>query len=158
MSLREKLEKEQRDLKEAETNAEQNVPVALSAVQVVLRDVVGFLENLGPDVAVIKHGQKKLQHPSNAWKATPFPTMEIRLRERTISIVPIGPVTRNAFRIDINCAGSPAAYSLLWSGSGSSINDWSIVPHSPQGQLDIRNVKHVSPEWLDEAFEKLVGF
>ena len=158
MGLKEKLEKEQRDLKEAEKNAEQNVPVALGAVQEVLRAVAGFLENLGPGVAVIRHGEKKLQHPSNAWKAASFPTMEIRLRERAISIVPIGPVTRNAFRIDITCAGSPSAYSLLWSGSGSSVNDWSIVPHSPQGQLDLRNVKHVSPEWLDQAFEKLVGF
>lgn len=154
MSLKEKLEKEERELKEAEENATATVPIALGAVQVVLRTVRDFLADLP---AEIKDGKARLQQPLKAWNAVPFPNMTIGLRKRTVSILPIGPVIGYPFRIDLKSQG--AAYSMLWDGMGSSINNWSIVPQAPRGDhLNLRKSKHVSKGSLDEAFQKLVGF
>jgi hypothetical protein len=153
VGLKEKLEKEVHDLNAAEEYADAQLPIALGAVQVVFREIRNFLAALP---AEISDDKVTLEHPLKAWKAFPFPTMRIKLRNRTVSIIPAGPVMSGAFRIDLKCAN--VAYALLWKGPGASINEWSIVRESPDGQLKREERKQVNEESLDEAFQSLVGF
>ena len=87
----------------------------------------------------------------------PFPTMEVRLEKKTVSILPFGPAVGCSFRIDLKCPPTRAAYTLIWNGKGSSINDWTIVPRTPGSRFDPKKAKYVNKESLDEAFQKLFG-
>jgi hypothetical protein len=153
MSLKEKLEKEEQDEKDSERIASNQVPIALGAVQVVFRAVQDFLADLPAQITVGKTTLKQQQ--LKAWSSVPFPTLHITLRKQTISVAPVGPGIGVPFRIDL--ISQQAMYSLIWNGQGNSINHWSIVPHIEFGKLDLKASKPVSKEWLDDAFQKLVG-
>jgi hypothetical protein len=160
MSLKDKLlretedERDARNQKESKERAQDNIPKLRDAIHGVCTLVAtDYLAEYERERLVTIHPlTTKLE--SGALKSIFFPYLVISMRNKEITLKPIGPVFGSPCRM--NLTDGARTYALLWDGGGNEARNWTIVPIA--NEVPVReNTRALSKEAFEEALEKLLG-
>jgi hypothetical protein len=161
MSLKDKLlsetrqEREMRERQEAEERSHgvlhRMVEAMRSLCHLVANDFLGEYER--ERLATVRPLTMKMENP--ALKGVFFPYLAIVARSVEVTLKPVGPVFGVPFRADLS--NGSMTYALLWDGAGTLVHNWKVATVDDD-VLQREQVKVLTKETFEEAFEKLLGF